>query len=528
MKLPASVEARVGLSLAAGGLALLAARFPLPSLFGFAPLETTAGRALIAVYLTTLMFVVTLFLVRLLLHIDRPVFGIARVVIDEAMRMKIIVAFLCLVLLILPVMPFILNEQQELRYQIQSFLSYSLMATSFLLSLMTIFLACGTLSGDMTGRQIHLAMVKPVGRGTYLLGKWLGVVLLNLVILSVVGVAVYALAGLLAARPASSETDRAAVTGQVLVARKSIRPAVPPGVSQQVASRMAELRRNDPEALAADGEVATRAQLMHNAIIAWRSVAAGQSKPFTFEGVHIAPGDENTLQLRMRIYKTTGGGRSQALVLEGRTRDGEPWSWPENGPKIVPVGRFHVMRLPASLVDETGRLSLSVRNDSNRPTDAFVFGFEDGLEIYYRADSFGPNLLRALTMIWLRLAFLAMLGLAAAVFLSFPVASVLSVLVLFVAAASPFLLEAANKLETSSGDETHWHLVIASGISKVCAGALSQYAAFSPGARIVNGRYISWYEVAICFLWLVLVWTGIAGVAGWLIFRSRELARVQV
>src|SRR5690606_23738088 len=85
--------------------------------------------------------------------------------------------------------------------------------------------------------------------------------------------------------------------------------------------------------------------------------------------------------------------------------------------------------------------------EGSRPaTIAFVPG--DGLQMLYRVGSFEANLARGMTMLWLRLGFLAMLGLAASTFLSFPVACLLCLLVYFTSAGSAYL---AESLEVYAG-----------------------------------------------------------------------------
>src|SRR5690606_25546832 len=119
------------------------------------------------------------------------VLGVAAGVIREALHTKVSIVLLILMALILAGLPFIVGQSDRLQYRIQQFLSYSLLLSTFLLALLTIFMACQTLSSEIRDKQIFTVMTKPIHRGSYLLGKWLGIVLLNAVLLTVVGFSIY-------------------------------------------------------------------------------------------------------------------------------------------------------------------------------------------------------------------------------------------------------------------------------------------------------------------------------------------------
>ena len=60
------------------------------------------------------------------------------------------------------------------------------------------------------------------------------------------------------------------------------------------------------------------------------------------------------------------------------------------------------------------------------------------------------------------------------------------------------------------------------------ATSLQTFSRYSPSGWLVEGLRISWREVAGCFGWIGLAWGGSLAVLALLLFRRRELARVQV
>ncbi|MCJ7674955.1 MAG: hypothetical protein MUO33_07365, partial [Sedimentisphaerales bacterium] len=68
--------------------------------------------------------------------------------------------------------------------RIQSFISYGLGLVSFLLSVLTNIVSCYTLSYDIKYKQIYTVVTKPIRRFELIIGKVLGVVLLDLLLLA--------------------------------------------------------------------------------------------------------------------------------------------------------------------------------------------------------------------------------------------------------------------------------------------------------------------------------------------------------
>ena len=53
---------------------------------------------------------------------------------------------------------------------------------------------------------------------------------------------------------------------------------------------------------------------------------------------------------------------------------------------------------------------------------------------------------------------------------------------------------------------------------------LYRFGAVKPSQMLVEGRLISWSEVMLEFVWLMVVWAGISMFFGFIAFRKKELA----
>src|SRR3954447_4011323 len=90
-------------------------------------------------------------------------------------------------------LPVLLKDDGTARGFTQILLTYTLSAITALLGLSTLWLSCGTLARDIEECQIQVLAVKPVARWQIWLGKWLGIVSLNAVLLTLSGASVYGL-----------------------------------------------------------------------------------------------------------------------------------------------------------------------------------------------------------------------------------------------------------------------------------------------------------------------------------------------
>ena len=123
----------------------------------------------------------------------RSIWGVAKNTITTAVRMKIAAVFLVILIATLPLMAIYMVGDGTTKGKLQSFVSYSLSMTSFLLSLLTIIISTYTLSSDIKYKRIFTVVTKPIQRWQLLCGKLLGVVILNAVLLTAFAAAILVL-----------------------------------------------------------------------------------------------------------------------------------------------------------------------------------------------------------------------------------------------------------------------------------------------------------------------------------------------
>jgi len=138
----------------------------------------------------------------------RKTWAIARNLISESLRMKVAVGFLVLLTGILACLPLLMKGDGTLTGRVQTFLSYSLWSLAFILGILTIFVSCGSLAGEVENKHAFLTATKPVTRGQMMIGKWLGVALLDLVLLGIGGGMIFATVQYMRRLPGTHALDR--------------------------------------------------------------------------------------------------------------------------------------------------------------------------------------------------------------------------------------------------------------------------------------------------------------------------------
>ena len=191
---------------------------------------------------------------------------------------------------------------------------------------------------------------------------------------------------------------------------------------------------------------------------------------------------------------------------------------------VPTVGAF--LRVPPGMVDEDGNLEVELINSGFNPeTQTFfpaeysLFWDKDKLEILYEVSDFEMNFLRAILVDWFKLAFLGVLAVSTACFLSFPVACMLSFAIFIGGSIGPFL-----GISLSHYYPTNFAEQIVAGIAYIVHALLNRFGEIQPSQMLVEGRLIPWFEVWLEFFWLVIVWALISLFVGFSAFSRKELA----
>lgn len=440
--------------------------------------------------------------------------------IKQALRIKVAVVFTILLLVLLPALGFTATGDETLKGRLQTFVSYAVSLTSFLLCLLTIIVSIYTVTSDIEQRQIFTVITKPIRRYQLLLGKLIGVIVLDVILLCLFSAIIYSITIYIPKFTKPSEQELLDANNAFFTARASLN--VPQeDVTDVVTNRYKEL--------ASKGELPTDvprdeiiAQLTKQAQLARR--AAGVGEPLLWEFKNVKPLSEN-LFIRFKYDVSVNPPDSQVW---GRWFVGDYQFFKYGTQSKTPifdkvfkhsVRDFHEIEVPAEVVPENGHLAVAFRNEPINNV-AIIFP-PDGLEVLYKADSFTGNFIRTIFLILFRLIFLACLGTLAASFLSFPVAILFCFVIFFTASFSGFVLESFTFLSENISTVYSYSL-------KWVIQLLPQFDKYNPTKFLVPARLLSWSLLARCVLWMVCIKAFLILIFSLVIFRYREIARITV
>lgn len=498
-------------------------------------------------------FALGLSALRIILSASHPIVAVARAIVEESVGSRLSVVLVTLVLVSLPVLPLVLDPSERLAYRTQFFLDWSLAGVSVLLSILTIALCCSSVCGDIDRRHIHMTLAKPVRRWDYLFGKWLGVILLDAMLVVLAGAGIFVFAMAIGKSTAADEADRRAVDEQVLTARIAARPVHPrrEEFEKAVAVAVNAIREDDPTLFDKDPDRA-RKRILSQYVHAWHMVTADVVSSYVFEHLDRDRIRAPVIQLRLEPFSNNSATSESevrfALWLNERpypVRDGVHEEYE------LPANRIHTIELPTSAIAEDGTLRLAIANRNRvMPGDevptVISFNPGEGLEILYRAGTFTGNFIKGLLILWAKLAMLAAISVAAASWLGLPVAMLVGLMVFATAVGSAFVADAidiytgldlaeptfSSMLQLRGGlllerifKFEWWEAIKTLGayLADLFLLLVPSFGDYDSITQLATGRLIPVRELAAALVELGLIYPAVSLVIGWLLLENRDL-----
>ncbi len=506
------------------------------------------GSIAVGMIVLTLSFMVLMRVASMALSYPNPVLAIARNVLAEAIRMKISLVFIVMLFFVLAALPMLLNDDQSLRYRIQSFLQYASGFTFMFIALLVVFFGAATVTYEQREKVIWQTMTKPVAAWQYLLGKWLGVVTLAAVLLAVSATGVFLFTEYLRNQPAIGEVeayqavegsdiseDRLILETQVLTSRESVRPVLPfssndPLFDQMIDEHIARERQLNPSYTPDYAErSAIKNTLIQEQISQYLTVDTLEKYEwFKFENLGRAKRLELPLTLRYKI-NAEGNRPDVFYILTFSFGDGTVLP-----PMRTGLGFSHTKTISPSFINDDGELWLQILNgqtlvseSGNRQVQSNINAFTippDGLEVSYSVGGYRSNFMRVFIVLWVKLAMLAMLAVWASTFASFPVACLIAGGLFFIGQSAGFVQEALPGWgkTNADGDPSIFRILIYHAADQI-SSVFKVYNDLKPTSRLSDGRMLSWSSVSQGIFALGAI-ASVFYITGVLIFRKRQLA----
>lgn len=419
------------------------------------------------------------------------ILAISGLTLRAAIRSRVFALLIAMVAICIAGLPLVIKSDGTSAGQVQLFMHYAFGLTVFLLSIAAAWAAAGAVSLEVSGRQMHVLVTKPVHAFEIWLGKWLGLMTINLILLGLAGGLMYGLLRWTTRNAVLSADDQTRLRDKVLTAHSLVSAeqpianpapsgmgrrllAIPPAGTQSWIFRVPECVRPG-DALFLQFQFAT----------------SRIERQMPVAGLWLITADEVTRPLRVLSFYTPHVG--------------------------------HALKLPPAAPGQ--RLTVTYKNVETAAPATVLFAADTGARLLIRESSFESNFLRALLLVLARLAFFTALGLTAGALFSFPVAVFTAFAFLFITGLSGWVgtetLMAEGKMSPAwLADLLN---VTTRGIIQVAHWITPPLARFEPLSFLPTGAFIPWVLVSEAWGILALVYGGALAVLGIWLFSRREM-----
>jgi ABC-type transport system involved in multi-copper enzyme maturation permease subunit len=427
-------------------------------------------------------------------------------------------------------LPLLLKDDGTAKGLTQILLTYTLSAVAALLGVATLWLSCGTLARDVEEFQIQMVAVKPISRWQVWLGKWLGILGLNAMLLTLSGAAIFILLQWRAGHLPADEQK--VLRNEIFVARASIKERVPdygPQIDRMLQQQVEKLTKKYGKFPPLSEVAEIRKQITEQLKALNTDVPPGVRRRWLID-LHTLPERtrEEPLQVRVKFHAANP---NPAATYETYWLIGPPNSSRARiFHEVLPPDSFQEFQVPPGLLDDKGRLNIDFANANDT---SIMFPIEDGFELLYHENSFGVNFIRGVMIVFCWLALLAAIGLAAASQLSFPVAAFASMAVLLMGLSSGTLQTVVEQgtlagYDASGGSYGHSPVdFIFVPVFRATLKIIQLVEGFSPIDFLSTGRSITWTMLGLAVAQIVVLLGGIFCAIGIFLFSRRELATAQ-
>lgn len=452
------------------------------------------------------------------------ILAISFLTLRAAFRYRVVLILSLLLIGGVILLPLIIKDDGTARGFTQIILTYTLTLTTALLGFATLWLSCGILAREIEEAQMQMVAVKPIARWQIWLGKWIGIMGLNAMLLAAAGAAIFLLMNWRASKLPPKEQE--VLRSEVLVSRQVAQEELPDYNARATEIMREKLQQEPPpEGLSLD---ALHTMIREQIKSADQLVPPGRGRIW-----QIPVGTPESVRGKPMIIRA----RFDPPVPDLNERFMAVWEFGDQQTKnqyrtnfVMPAETYVEFPIPANLVNAAGELHVRFYNYTEK---ALLFP-DDGVSVMWRTGGFSGNFARGIGIIFCWLALLAALGLASATFLSFPVAAFCTIAVLFISLSTGTLKQIVDEGGIVQVDPNTGKVEGPGALNRVAVplaqGLLATFnlaRGFSPIDDLSSGRSVSWLELSRAFLQICVILGGLLAVTGMAIFTRRELATAQ-
>jgi hypothetical protein len=442
----------------------------------------------------------------------------------SAMRSRMVMVLLSLLVLAIIGIPLTVKGDGTLSGHVQLLLTYTLGFATLILAVETIWVGCAAVSSDVQDRQMQMVTTKPVNSLQIWFGKWLGILVLNALLLTFAGLVTYGLLRWTTQPGKLTDQEQYQLREQILVARRQVLPAA---LDVDEPARQIVEERKAAGALPPDVPLETVYEAVKERLLVQaNTVPSGVKRRWIFR-LSKGAKPNRTMFLRYKLTTSEGsGGSATGIWLSGPEADA--------GASKIGVtsasGGVYTIPIPETAVGPDNEIVIEYANINPTPITVF-FPLDDSVQLLVYEDSFEWNYLRALLVVFCQLAFLGAVGLAAGSVFSMPVAAFTSAWIVLLIGIGDHLQVMAGKdaffTRHGSVAEPGVPDMIFRGLFKALSSFVQPLQGPNPLELLSVGQLVNWALVAGTFLIKVGIYSVLlAMLSSWVLSR-REIGLQQ-
>lgn len=452
----------------------------------------------------------------------RRILAIASLAVRAAIRSRLFVCLLLLLLAAVIGLPLTVQSDGTPEGYVRLVLGYTMGFASVVLALTALWSGALTISREVADKQIQTLCSKPVHRLEIWIGKWLGLVAVHAVLLGLAAIATYATLMYALAGHRFTAEQKAHVRSEIWTAR---RPQIAPLPDVESAARTLLNDRIAHDLLPAgvSPDAALR-NIRQELSIQALTVPPGDSLTWTFK---LPAGLPSDAELRLKFWFSTsemGVRPIQGTWLAGSSAANPAFRITTTNAPSTPQ-RIHFSSSCAQ-----GSSTLVVRYVNDDPAGrTVVFPPSQRVELQTPAGIFPVNFVRAVLMVFCRLALFCAIGVAAGTLFSTPVAALMSF-------AAVIIVQCGSYIQSLTQQDrlTPWSVLgqSAPGLGdhlmrlffRLLGVMIAPLNSGQPIDQAATGIIVEPFAVAGALLIQVVFYGGLLAALSTLVFNRRELA----
>ncbi len=444
-----------------------------------------------------------------------PIRSIARLTIRTGVRSRACTWLLAATLGITLGLPLALHGDGTAVGHIRMVITYPLGILFAILLLGTLWMSTGLIALEISNRQLQSISVKPISTFEIWAGKWLGLLVINSVLIIVATLGMLLSVTITARHYSKAPKEYAALQNQVLTGRRAIIPQTPPYLIQEaehlrwVKVRAGEATQNVPID-----------RFLQELKIKEAIVSPGTSRSWSVtlpsNGRKHGSNAKRSLQFHFRCSPT------ERAPISG--------IWTLASERCIPItltvtnilDGVHCLAIPGDFAPTQNTITITFAYKSTETAPHLFFDADAPVALLLHESPFILNLLRGMLAMLSILAAVAAIGLTMGALFSFPVA-------VFAGASTLLSLTLAagfSKAPAHHGHEESANAIVTQfeQILLMIKHSTTTLANAFPITALGNGMLFSWQQTAESVILLLLILPLILGTVSALLLSQKELA----